>query len=302
MYGLRWVRYWLYFETINVTKLDWLYGLTWFFWQHLQQLSDRRSVELLSCRHRAALHENNRSLLKGPMASTYGETWALTVLMTWKKWWTDVLGSGISPHKHGKVTSMTFPNIESPSRGQQLKSSVFSWFEIGCFVLIVSNNPQTYLNHSQPIDLKLLFWRRHAHLKALQMWIKNTRCRKLLFEELSIFYHSLWTFWMKKFDKIWLLSLTLQKRRRTHETSSTGPAFATCFDFLRKFFVGEMWQTRSMEDKDVVSCGLLLPARRLVLQKLWCTWQIEREAFSKRTLPDCLGSFFDIAFKCPMQH
>ena len=28
---------------------------------------------------------------------------------------------------------------------------------------------------------------------------------------------------------------------------------------------------------------VMLPARRLVLQKLWCTWQIEREPFSKNT-------------------
>ena len=302
MYCLTWVRYWLYFETINITKLDWLYGLTWFFWQHLQQLSVCGSVELLSCRHRAALHENNRSLLKGPMASTYGETWALTVLMTWKKWCTDVLGSGISPHKHGKVTSMTFPNIESPSRGQQLKSSVFSCFEIGCFVLIVSNNPQTYLNHSQPIDLKLLFWRRHAHLKALQMWIKNTRSSKLLFEELSIFYHSLWTFWMMKFDKTWLLSLTLQKRRPTHETSSPGPADRNLFRLFEEMF--RWWNVTNKVYWGqgccfmwfAASCQAAGAAKALVHLADW-----ERTRFP-RTLPDYVGSFFDIAYKCPMQH
>ena len=99
----------------------------------------------------------------------------------------DVFGSGISPNKHGKMTSMTFPNIESPSRGQQLKSSVFSCFEIGCFVLIVSNNLKlisTILNllisnFSEKTHWVLtsltLFRRRHAHLKAVQMWIKNTR-------------------------------------------------------------------------------------------------------------------------------
>lgn len=171
------------------------------------------------------------------MASTYGETWALTSSWPGKSdglmFWAQAFRH---TNKVGKVTSMTFPHIESPSRGQQLKSSVFSCFEFGCFVLIVSNNPQTYLNHSQPIDLKLLFgadmptWRPYRCESKTQAFV-FFRSSKLLFEELSIVYQSLWTFWMMKFDKTWLLSLTLLFRRQD-ETSSTGPAFATCFDFL----------------------------------------------------------------------